>query len=29
MPLITARKEVLEIYSDAAKENWVIPCFCS
>lgn len=29
MPLITGRKEVLDIYSEAAKKNLVIPCFCS
>jgi fructose-bisphosphate aldolase class II len=29
MPLITERKEVLGIYSKAARNKWVIPCFCS
>lgn len=29
MALITKRKEVLDIYAEAAQKKWVIPCFCS
>lgn len=29
MPIITRRKEVLDIYQDAAIKGWVIPCFCT
>lgn len=29
MPIISKRKEVLDIYSEAARNGWVLPCFCS
>jgi fructose/tagatose bisphosphate aldolase len=29
MPLITSRNEVLKIYSEAAKNKWVIPSICT
>jgi len=29
MPLIIERSEVLNIYTEAALNKWVIPCFCS
>ncbi len=29
MALITDRKEVLGIYSEAERNKWVLPCFCS
>ena len=29
MPIILKRKEVLDIYSEAARNRWVLPCFCS
>lgn len=29
MPIVTNRKEVLEIYAEAARYRWVLPCFCS
>jgi len=29
MVLITKRREVLDIYAEAAQKKWVIPCFCS
>lgn len=29
MPIITDRKQVLEIYSEAARNKWVLPCFCT
>jgi len=28
MPLVTDKKEVLEIYAEAAQRKWVIPCIC-
>lgn len=29
MPLVIDKNEVLAIYSEAAQQKWVIPCFCS
>ncbi len=29
MPLVTGRKQVLDIYKKAAEKKWVIPTFCS
>ncbi len=29
MPIITKREEVLDIYQEAAKKGWVIPCLCT
>lgn len=29
MPLITERKDVLDIYAEAAEKKWVLPCFCT
>jgi len=29
MSLITERRDVLDIYAEAALNKWVIPCFCS
>ncbi len=29
MPIITARKDVLALYQEAAGRGWVLPCFCS
>jgi fructose/tagatose bisphosphate aldolase len=29
MPIIRNRQHVLELYSEAAENKWVIPCFCS
>jgi fructose-bisphosphate aldolase class II len=29
MSIITGRKAVLDIYGEAAKRGWVLPCFCS
>jgi len=29
MPIITDRKQVLDIYNEAAKNKWVLPCFCT
>ena len=29
MPIISKREEVLDIYAEAAKKGWVIPCLCT
>lgn len=29
MSIVTNKKEVLDIYSEAARRQWVLPCFCS
>jgi fructose-bisphosphate aldolase class II len=29
MPLITERRAVLDVYAEAAKRKWVIPCICT
>lgn len=29
MPIITDRKQVLDIYREAERNRWVLPCFCS
>lgn len=29
MPIISERKKVLDIYKEAAKKGWVIPCLCT
>ena len=29
MPIIKRREEVLEVYAEAAKKGWVIPCLCT
>lgn len=29
MPIITDRKQVLDIYSEAERNKWVLPCFCT
>ncbi len=29
MPIITKRQAVLDIYKEASRNSWVIPCFCS
>lgn len=29
MPLITQRKDVLSIYTEAGRNRWVLPCFCT
>lgn len=29
MPIISEREKVLNIYQDAAKKGWVIPCLCT
>lgn len=29
MSIVTNKKEVLDIYSEAARNRWVLPCFCS
>lgn len=29
MPIITDRKQVLDIYREAARSKWVLPCFCT
>ncbi len=29
MPIITDRKQVLDIYSEAERGKWVLPCFCT
>jgi fructose/tagatose bisphosphate aldolase len=29
MAIVTKRNEVLAIYAEAAKNRWVLPCFCS
>lgn len=29
MPIITGRENVLALYDEAAKNQWVLPCFCS
>ncbi|NLF67742.1 MAG: class II fructose-bisphosphate aldolase [Candidatus Anammoximicrobium sp.] len=29
MPLIVTRDQVLDLYAEAARRKWVIPCFCS
>jgi len=29
MPIITGRENVLALYEEAAKNQWVLPCFCS
>lgn len=29
MPIITERKQVLNIYSEAESNKWVLPCFCT
>lgn len=29
MPIISERKQVLDIYQEAAKKGWVIPCLCT
>ena len=29
MPLITDRKQVLDIYREAERNKWVLPCFCT
>lgn len=29
MPIVTGRKQVLDIYHEAERNKWVLPCFCS
>lgn len=29
MPLITKRREVLAVYAEAGRNQWVLPCFCT
>ncbi|MDO8685119.1 MAG: hypothetical protein Q7J78_00440 [Clostridiales bacterium] len=29
MAIITNRKRVLDIYNEAERNRWVLPCFCS
>ncbi len=29
MPVISKRKEVLDIYAEAERNRWVLPCFCT
>lgn len=29
MSIVTDRKEVLDLYAEAAHNRWVLPCFCS
>ncbi|MEI8037432.1 MAG: class II fructose-bisphosphate aldolase [Verrucomicrobiota bacterium] len=29
MPLVTEKSQVLELYREAARRHWVIPCFCT
>ncbi|MDW7659409.1 MAG: class II fructose-bisphosphate aldolase [Bacillota bacterium] len=29
MPLITKRQEVLAVYAEAGRNQWVLPCFCT
>ncbi len=29
MSVITERNQVLDIYREAEKKRWVLPCFCS
>lgn len=29
MPIITGRENVLAVYEEASKRNWVMPCICS
>jgi fructose/tagatose bisphosphate aldolase len=29
MSIVTNKKEVLDIYSEASRRRWVLPCFCS
>ena len=29
MPIITKREDVLQVYENAAKKGWVIPCLCT
>jgi len=29
MPIVSNRKEVLAIYAEAARNRWVLPCFCT
>lgn len=29
MPIITGREQVLQVYAEAAKRGWVLPCLCT